>query len=84
MREEVRAMTVVTYDDFVDIDEIDSSLKGICVSIWRRMAADLGLVESLDTTSKWPNLIPKLESNEMDIIVERISEPYMVLGNFTR
>ena len=84
MAEEVRAMTVVTYDDFVDIDEIDSNLKGICVSIWRRLADDLGLVDSLIPKSEWPDLLAIFEHNATDVIVQRVDEVLLEFNNITK
>ena len=84
MPEKVRAMAIVTYDDFVGIDDIDSSLKGICISIWRRLAADLGFDDYLIPISQWPRMLDILEHNEADVSVQRLEQLFLDVANITK
>ena len=79
------AITELSSDHFVFRDD-EGDLRGICVDLWKRIAADLGIDDDLKVVPV-KRAIPlfKNESVEMvDIIVQRMDENQMKAYNVSQ
>ena len=82
--EAARIVTTITKTKFVFQHPKTSTLAGICVDLWRKIASELNLTYTVDIVDSWWQMHPHFAQNKSDVIMERMDDGQMELFNITK
>ena len=84
MVDTARLVTTTTFGKFVFYHPNSSVLSGICWDLWREIASDLNLTQTVDVVNSWWEMHPHFAENKSDVIMERMDDNQMELFNITK
>ena len=79
-----RVVTTNSGSSFVYQDKSDLILKGICVDLWKQTAADLNLTYEMEIATNWEKMMTVFRKGKTDVIVERMDDITLRIGNITK
>ena len=79
-----RVVTFDSNDNFVNYNEENSVLGGICIDLWQRTAKDLNITYEMKKVDSWQEMMESLRKNESDVLVNSFTDWTMIILNITK
>ena len=73
----LRIITTITDDAFVNDNQGNSALTGICIDLWRKTAKDLNLAYEIEIAGSWAEMVQAFKQNRADVIIQTMDDSQM-------